>query len=69
MVQRYTSQVGSGTSDRSTGFCSTRTFGASRVSLCFFKLNRWLKFPYGELTGQLHYTRIKPLIIVEEYLK
>ncbi len=32
------------------------------------KLNKWLKFPYGELTGQLHYTRTKPLIIAEEFL-
>lgn len=28
----------------------------------------WLKFPYGELTGQKHYTRIPPKIIAEEFL-
>jgi hypothetical protein len=32
------------------------------------KINYWLQFPYGELTGQKHYARIKPLIIVEEFL-
>jgi len=35
MVQRYTPQVGSGTSDRSTGFRSTRAGRSSRVSPCF----------------------------------
>lgn len=32
------------------------------------ELKFWLKFPYGELTGQKHYTRIPPRIIAEEYL-
>lgn len=32
------------------------------------QLRKWLKFPYGELTGQKHYTRIKPRIIAEELL-
>lgn len=32
------------------------------------KLDYWLKFPYGELTGQKHYARISPKIIAEEYL-
>lgn len=32
------------------------------------ELAYWLKFPYGELTGQKHYTRIPPRIIAEEYL-
>lgn len=31
-------------------------------------LRRWLKFPYGELTGQLHYARITPQILAEELL-
>lgn len=31
-------------------------------------LARWLRFPYGELTGQLHYSRITPRILVEELL-
>ena len=33
------------------------------------KLNKWLKFPYRELTGQLHYTQIEPLIIAEKFME
>ena len=32
-------------------------------------LKKWLRFPYGELTGQLHYARIRPLILAEELLR
>ena len=32
------------------------------------KLRFWLKMPYGELSGQPHYTRISPRIIAEELL-
>lgn len=32
------------------------------------KLDYWLSYPYGQLTGQLHYAAIKPQIIAEEYL-
>lgn len=32
------------------------------------ELDYWLRFPYGEVTGQRHYTRIKPRIIAEEYM-
>ena len=32
------------------------------------KLAYWLNFPYGEVTGQRHYTRITPKIIAEEFL-
>ena len=28
-----------------------------------------MKFPYGDLTGQIHYSMIKPLILAENYLK
>lgn len=28
----------------------------------------WLQFPYGELTGQLHYARIRPMVLAEELL-
>lgn len=33
------------------------------------KLGLWLKFPYGDITGQRHYSAIKPLIIAEEFLQ
>jgi hypothetical protein len=32
-------------------------------------LNRWLEFPFGEITGESHYCRIKPRIIVEKFLR
>lgn len=32
-------------------------------------LDRWLRFPYGDLTGQVHYSYIKPQILAEEYLE
>lgn len=31
-------------------------------------LARWLRFPYGQLTGQLHYAKIPPRIFAEELL-
>ena len=33
------------------------------------KLNKWLKSPYGALTGQTHYSKIKPRIIAEKLLE
>lgn len=33
------------------------------------KLSQWLKYPYGELSGQPHYSRIKPMIFAEEFLE
>ncbi len=33
------------------------------------KLRRWLYFPYGAITGQPHYSTIKPGILCEEFLK
>ncbi len=32
------------------------------------KMDKWLKSPYGYVTGEPHYTRIKPCLIVEELL-
>lgn len=32
------------------------------------QLKSWLRYPYGELTGQLHYAHIPPCIIVEKYM-
>ena len=33
------------------------------------KLDYWMQYPYGELTGQLHYAAIPPRIIAEELLQ
>lgn len=33
------------------------------------QLNYWLKFPYGNLTGQIHYSKIRPLILAEQFLE
>lgn len=33
------------------------------------KIGWWLRFPYGALTGQKHYSAINPCIIAEEYLE
>lgn len=33
------------------------------------ELAYWLSYPYGDLTGQIHYSRIRPLILAEEYLE
>lgn len=32
------------------------------------QLDRWLAFPYGALSGQAHYSHIRPLILAEEFL-
>jgi hypothetical protein len=32
-------------------------------------LNRWLKIPFGIMSAEFHYRKIKPCIIAEEYLK
>ena len=32
-------------------------------------LNKWLKIPFGVMSAEPHYRRIKPCIIAEEYLK
>ncbi|MBQ8046820.1 MAG: hypothetical protein IJ196_02715 [Prevotella sp.] len=38
-----------------------------RKDLCR-KLGYWLRYPYGKLTGQQHYAKISPKVIVEELL-
>ncbi len=30
------------------------------------QLKKWLRFPYGELSGQVHYAQIRPRILAEE---
>ena len=32
------------------------------------RLHRWLHFPYGQLSGQCHYSLIPPRIFAEEFL-
>lgn len=58
---------------KTTNGCATNILVRDKIcmnqEMINLKLSKWLKFPYGELTGQLHYTRIKPRIIAEEYLK
>lgn len=39
------------------------------ISRVVNELNYWLKYPYGALTGQIHYSRINPKILAEEYLE
>lgn len=31
-------------------------------------LRKWLRVPYGELTGQMHYAGIKPMVLAEELM-
>lgn len=38
------------------------------VSKTCKKLNKWLKLDYGYYTAQPHYSKIKPLILAEEFL-
>lgn len=33
------------------------------------RLKAWLNYSYGQLTGQPHYSKIKPVIFAEEYLE
>lgn len=53
--------------------CSTNIIIRERKDLdsdkIVSKLKKWLKYPYGKLSGQPHYTNIKPLILAEEYLE
>lgn len=52
--------------------CASNVFVKNKKDADFAQINKtmdfWLHYPYGELTGQIHYTRIKPLIIAEEFL-
>ncbi len=33
------------------------------------QLHKWLRLPYGDLTGQIHYSKIQPQILAEELLE
>lgn len=43
----------------------------SRLDLATAKrlLRKWLAFPYGQLTGQMHYAHIKPAVLAEEMIE
>lgn len=53
--------------------CATNIFIKNKhninESLIKKTLNNWLKFPYGDATGQIHYSRIKPMIIAEKFMQ
>lgn len=53
--------------------CGTNIFIRSRSDIDAARytalLNRWLSYPYGDLSGQPHYSGIKPQILVEEFLE
>ena len=48
--------------------CIIRAKSAADLDSVRSTLAEWLRFPYGELTGQMHYARIEPLILAEELL-
>ena len=53
--------------------CATNIFIKNKEdineSLIKKTLNNWLKVPYGDATGQIHYSRIKPMIIAEKFMQ
>lgn len=53
--------------------CASNFLVKDKGNLDISSLNRrfekWMKYPYGEVTGQLHYSAIEPKIIVEELLQ
>lgn len=53
--------------------CGTNFFVSNKKELdipsTIAMLNHWLETPYGNATGQIHYSTIKPLIIAEKFLK
>lgn len=57
---------------KTTNGCATNILvkdkDALDIRLSNNKLKKWMKFPYGELTGQTHYWKIRPRIIAEKYL-
>lgn len=52
--------------------CGTNFFVRDKNSINYESIRKKIKlmlnFPFGELTGQLHYSLIHPLIIIEKYL-
>jgi hypothetical protein len=58
---------------KTTNGCGNNIFVKNKKSIDIKETNnlldRWLKYPYGELTGQRHYAKINPRIIAEKYLE
>ena len=58
---------------KTTNGCASNVFVKQKSMLNIRKTNellsKWLSYPYGELTGQLHYTEIEPQIIAEKFLQ
>lgn len=58
---------------KTTNGCTTNILVSDKKNLNIKETNkhlaRWMKFHYGEITGQLHYSIIKPQIIAEKFLK
>lgn len=58
---------------KTTNGCANNIFVKDKSTLNLKNTNnllhKWLKYPYGELTGQPHYAKIKPQIIAEKFLK
>lgn len=58
---------------KTTNGCATNIIVKDKSKLDIEKMRaqmkEWLHFPYGELTGQLHYSLIKPRIIAERYIQ
>jgi hypothetical protein len=57
---------------KTTNGCASNIFVKDKskidISLTKILLEKWLKYPYGELTGQMFYAKIKPQIIAERLL-
>ena len=51
--------------------CNVIIYNKKEIDLCAIKkkFDYWLYFPYGDLTGQLQYSRIKPFIMAEKFLE
>lgn len=39
------------------------------IESCKRKLNKWLKINYGKYTTEIHYSKIKPKIIIEKFIE
>lgn len=57
---------------KTTNGCATNVIVKNKEEInknaISIQFNKWLKYPYGDLSGQLHYSKIKPRIIIEKLL-